>query len=139
MAELNVVEKVMALEGVEILKDLTPDQLAKVAAIARELTLPGGRVILDPRRPVDALCVVLDGRVGISRYGEELYAATQNEVLGAWALFDSEPMSITATTLEETRLLRIGRDDFYDLLADHREITQMLFKTMVARFRKLAE
>ena len=139
MAELNLVEKVIALESVEILKDLTPDDLARIASIAQEVTLPAGSVILDPRRPLDALSVILDGWVSISRNGEELYTARQNEVLGAWALFDPDPVSVTATTLGDTRVLRIGREDFYDLLADHREITQSLFKTMVSRFRKLAE
>jgi CRP-like cAMP-binding protein len=58
-------------------------------------------------------------------------------VLGAWALFDSEPMPVTATTTEDTRLLRIGRDDFYELLSDNVEITTAVFSTLVKRFRKL--
>jgi CRP-like cAMP-binding protein len=58
-------------------------------------------------------------------------------VLGTWALFDSEPMPVTAKTTEDTRLLRIGRDDFYDLLSDNVEITAAVFSTLAKRFRKL--
>ena len=29
-------------------------------------------------------------------------------MLGAWALFDPEPMAVTAKTIEDTRLLRIS-------------------------------
>jgi CRP-like cAMP-binding protein len=65
--------------------------------------------------------------------------ARQNEVLGAWALFDDEPVAIRARTLEDTRLMQISRDDFYDVLADNPEITQALFSTLVKRFRKLVE
>ena len=137
MAELNIVEKVIALEGVELLNGLDPDQLARIAAIATEVRQPPGKVVLDPAKRLDALYVVLDGGVSLARDGAEIHVARQNEVLGAWALFDDEPMPVTATTAEDTRLLRISRDDFYELLADHVEITTAVFRTLVRRFRKL--
>lgn len=139
MAELNIVEKVIALEGVDLLKNLTPDQLSRIASIASEVKLPRDKVVLEPEKALDALYVILDGAVNISRNGEDLYVAKQNEVLGAWALFDEEPMPVTAKTQDNTRLLRISRDDFYDLLADNSEITQAIFNSLVRRFRKLVE
>ncbi len=38
MSELNLVEKVIALEAVELFKTLTPDQLARIASIATEVS-----------------------------------------------------------------------------------------------------
>ncbi len=73
------------------------------------------------------------------RNGDPLHTARQNEVLGAWALFDDDPMPVEARTVEDTRMLRIGRDDFYDLLSDNVEITAAVFSTLVKRFRKLVE
>jgi len=139
MAELNIVEKVIALEAVELLKNLTPEQLSRIATIAQEVRHPPGKVILDPKQPLDALYIIVDGTVDLGRAGEVLHTAGQNEVLGAWALFDEDPMPVTATTAEDTRLLRIGRDDFYDLLSDNVEITAAIFSTLVKRFRKLME
>ncbi len=139
MPELNIVEKVIALEAVELLKNLSPEQLSRIATIAREVKHPPGKVILDPTQPLDALYVIVDGAVELSRNGEALHTAGQNEVLGAWALFDEDPMPVSAKTLEDTRLLRIGRDDFYDLLSDNVEITAAIFSTLVKRFRKLVE
>ena len=72
----------------------------------------------------------------LSRNREPLATARQNDVLGAWALFEEDdPMPVAARTLEDVRLLRIGRDDFYDLLADNSEITAAIFSTLVKRFR----
>jgi CRP-like cAMP-binding protein len=139
MPELNIIEKVIALEGVELLKNLNPDQLSRIATIAKEVQYPAGKVVLEPSKPLDALYVILDGSVQISRRGSELVTAQQNEVLGAWALFDSEPMPVTAKTQENTRLLRISRDDFYDLLADNMEITASIFSMLVRRFRQLVQ
>lgn len=139
MAELNIVEKVIALEAVDLFKGLTPDQLARIASIAREITHAPGKVVLEPGQNLDALYVILDGAVTLTRGDQTLHTARQNEVLGSWALFDSDPMPVVATTAEDTRLLRIARDDFFDLLSDNMEITASIFSTLVKRFRQLVE
>jgi CRP-like cAMP-binding protein len=139
MPELNIVEKVIALEGVELLQTLSPEQLSRMASIAREMVMPPGKTVLDPAQPLDALYVVLDGAVELSRNNQPLHVARQNEVLGAWALFDEEPMPVTARTLEDTKLLCIRREDFFELLSDNLEIAASIFSTLVKRFRKLLE
>ncbi len=107
--------------------------------LALEFPLVRGASLIEPARPMDALYVILDGAVEISRNGERLHVARQSEILGAWALFDEAPMPVSAKTLEDTRLLRIRRDDFYDLLSDNVEIMAAIFSTLVKRFRKLVE
>jgi len=139
MAELNIIEKVIALEAVDLLKNLSAEQLSRIASIAKEVRYPPGKVILAPDSAPDALYVLLEGSVSGSRDGIELHVAQENEVLGAWALFDPEPMSVSAKTVEDTRVLSIGRDDFYDLLSDNTEITASIFAMLVKRFRKLVE
>lgn len=140
MSELNIVEKVIALEGVELLHNLSPEQLSRIGAIAEEIKAPPGRVVIEAGKPVDALYVIVDGSVELSRNNEPVATAKQNDVLGAWALLDeSDPLPVSAKTLEDTRLLRIARDDFYDLLSDNSEITSAIFSTLVKRFRKLVE
>lgn len=137
--EKNLVEKVIALEAVELLSSLTPDQLARIALIANEVKHPPANLILQPDEPLEALYVILDGAVEISRNGQSLHVAKQNEVLGSWALFDDSPLPVTAKTVEDTVLLRIARDDFYDLLSDNIELAASIFSTLVRRFRKLIE
>ena len=140
MPELNIVEKVIALEGVDLLHNLSPDQLARIGTIAEEVKFAPGRVVIEAGKPVDALYVIVEGSVELARSGEAVAIAKQNGVLGAWALFDeNDPLPVTAKTLEDTRLLRISRDDFYDLLSDSSEITSAIFSTLVKRFRKLVE
>jgi len=138
MPEPNIVQKVIALEGVDLLRNLSPEQLARIGSIAHEVAFPPGRVILEPDNPLDALYVIVDGAVELRRNGDVLHTAHENEVLGAWALFaEDDHMPVTAKAVADTHLLRIGRDDFYDLLADNSEITSAIFSTLVARFRKL--
>ncbi len=139
MSELNIVEKVIALEAVDLLKNLKPDQLARIATIAKEVTFPPGSIILDPNKTLEELYIILDGTVEIKSGERVSTQAGRNDVLGAWALFDPEPLSVKATALDDTRLLRISRDDFFDLLSDNMEITASIFSMLVKRFRQLVE
>ncbi len=137
---LNIVEKVIALEGVDLMANLTSEQLARIGSIAKEVSYAPGRVIFKAGQPLDALFVVIEGSVELSRDKDVLATVRPNEVLGAWALFeDDDPMPLTAKAIDDTRLLRILREDFYDLLSDNSEITSAIFSTLVRRFRKLVE
>jgi CRP-like cAMP-binding protein len=136
MSNLSIVEKVIALEDVEVFSDLTPDQLARVAAIAREVRLAPGEFILDGTKRIEALYVIVDGAVDVSLRDEKLLSLRPGQVLGMWAIFqDPDPTWITARAVEDTWVLRIDREDFYELLADHSEITSVIFSTLIKRFR----
>ena len=87
MAEMNIVEKVIALEGVDLLSGLQPDQLARIASISTEVRHAPGKVVLDPVKPLDALFVVLDGGVSLARDGVEIHTA--GSVIGR--VFSSVP------------------------------------------------
>ncbi len=77
-------------------------------------------------------------RVGMVRGKDEIDRIGPNGSFGVWALFDDEPRLTTATTLEKSRLLYVSRDDFYDVLSDHVDIVEGLFKHLVSRIRRLA-
>lgn len=136
---LTVVEKVIFLQNVDVFAHVPSEQLAYLAAIAEESTYIKGDVIFQEAAPSDALFLVLDGRVRMHRGEEEITVIGPREAFGTWALFDDEARVATATAIEETRLLRVDREEFIDLLADHVQITQGVLKTMVKRMRGLVD
>lgn len=138
MSELNIVERVIALEAVDLFRNLSADQLSRIAAIAREERFAPGREILAAGAEVDSVLVIVDGDVDLLRGQELFHQASRGQVLGAWALFDSAPMEVTAKAAGDVRLLRVSRADFFDLLSDNMEITAAIFSTLVKRFRQLA-
>ena len=139
MRQLNLVERVIALEGVDLLKGLDPDQLSRIAMIAVEEHLPPGKIVLEPDLNLEGMLIILDGSVELLKDGEQWDIAQQNEVLGSWALLDSSPLPVTARTLEDTILLKIKREDFFDLLSDNMEIASSILSTLVKRFKSLLE
>ena len=63
----------------------------------------------------------------------ELSRAVQREF---WRLIASGVT--TAEAAEPSRLLFVDRDEFYDVLADHADITRGIFKQLVQGVRRLA-
>jgi CRP-like cAMP-binding protein len=134
---LTTVEKVLFLQDVDIFKYTATEDLAHIAAITDEIEINADETIFKEGDFPDAMYIVSEGKVRLSRAGEEVMIAEHKDVFGTWALFDDEPRVATATTLEDSRLLRIDKEEFIDLLADHVAITQSILKTMVKRLRKL--
>ncbi|MFQ5793330.1 MAG: Crp/Fnr family transcriptional regulator, partial [Acidobacteriota bacterium] len=83
------------------------------------------------------LYVIIRGRVSLSKDGEEVVSLGEREALGAWTLFEAEPRVMSALAAEETLLLRVDREDFYDLLLDYPELGQSILKALVRRLRRL--
>lgn len=134
---LTAVEKVLFLQDVDIFEFTSTEDLAHIAAITDEVEIKENETIFKEGEFPDAMYIVSEGKVSLSREGQEVMVAEHKDVFGTWALFDDEPRVVTATTLEDTRLLRIDKEEFIDLLADHVAITQSVLKTMVKRLRKL--
>ncbi len=134
---LTVIEKVITLQNVDVFLEIPTEQLAYIAAIAEEVTYMKDETVYKAEDHADAMYFVIDGSVRLHLDGKEVTVAGVEDTFGTWALFDEEPRVVNATAAEDSTLLRIDREDFYDLLADNVQITQGIFKTLVKRMRKL--
>jgi CRP-like cAMP-binding protein len=139
MAMFTTVEKVLLLQEVDILKESSTEDLAYIAAITEEVFFQAGESIYKEGEAADCMYVVNMGQVKLHKDGREVMIAGAKDAFGTWALFDDEPRITSATTLEDTNLLRIDRDEFYELLADHTQITQNVLKTLSTRLRNLIQ
>jgi CRP/FNR family cyclic AMP-dependent transcriptional regulator len=134
---LTTVEKVLFLKGIEIFSAVKTEALAYIASIAEELKLEDGEEIFREKTPADALYIVLEGKARLVRGETEIAVVEQGEPIGIWSLFDDEPRLASAVAQGPMVVLRIDRDDFYDVLGDHVEIAQAMFKSLVQRLREL--
>lgn len=134
---LTIIEKVIFLQNVDVFSDVPTEDLSYLAAIAEEASFESGEIIYRESENSDALYLVLEGQVRLHQGDREITTSGPKEAFGTWALFDNAPRVVTATPMSDCRLLRIDRDDFFDLLSDHVQITQGVFKTVVNRMRTL--
>lgn len=135
---LTPIEKVLLLQNVDVFADVPTDQLAALAAIARELPVLAGDAIYREHDRPDALYLVLEGKVRLHHGDQVLARPGPGEAFGTWALFDDEPRVMSATADEDARLLRIDAGEFADLLADDVRIAQGVIRTVARRLRQLA-
>ncbi|MCB2210730.1 cyclic nucleotide-binding domain-containing protein [bacterium] len=135
---LTTVEKVIFLQDIDVFQSISTSDLAYLAAITEEMEADEGRVLFKEGDASDSMYMVIEGTVRLLRNDTEVMTAGFKDVFGTWALFDDEPRMVRAEVTEHARLLRIEKDDFIDLLADHVQITQGVFKAMVGRLRGLA-
>jgi len=136
---LNTIEKVLLLQEVDIFESITSEQLSKIALITKIVDFRKGDVIYHANDATNGMYVVIDGHVLLHQDEELILAAQSKTAFGVWALFDEEKRAMTATCKEDTQLLMLGKQDFYDLLTDYSEITQSILKTLALKFRRIAD
>ncbi len=135
---LSPIEKVLLLQNVEVFAEVPTDQLAALAAIAREMSVLTGDAVYREDDSPDALYLVLEGHVLLHQGDREVTTAAKSTTFGTWALFDNEPRVMTATATEDTKLLRIDRSEFNDLLSDDVRIAKGIIRTVTRKLRELA-
>jgi CRP/FNR family cyclic AMP-dependent transcriptional regulator len=134
---LTTIEKVLILQDIDIFEFTTTEDLSHIAAITEEVEYEAETTIFKEGEISDSMFVVVAGKVKLTRDNQEVMTAEKKDVFGTWALFDDEPRVVTAATVENTQLLRIDKEEFVDLLADHVAITQSILKSLAKRLRNL--
>ena len=72
----------------------------------------------------------------IAEIAEEQPMASGDQVFGEMAVLDSEPRSASVTAVQDAVLLKIGRDDFRDILGERPEIAMGVMKVLTRRLRE---
>jgi CRP-like cAMP-binding protein len=134
---MTTIEKVIALQDVDIFSQVSAEELAYLAAIATEHDYAAGAVIYNDKDAADSMYLVVEGKVRLHKEELDITESGPGQAFGTWALFDEEPRVSAATAREDAMVLRLDKDDFIDLLADNVEITQGVLKALVSRVRGL--
>ena len=136
--EMELIEKVFRLQSVDLLSGVESRQLALLASIAREVEVRPDAIFIRRGEPTDALYLVIHGEVSLEGEGEGSISIADGEAFGTWALIDEHPSLVEARAIAPTRVLRITREDFRDLLIDHPELGLDLLRGLASRVRGLA-
>lgn len=136
MESLTQVDKVMALKSIEALRAVPTEHLRHVARAAQERSYAPREHLFREGDPPGPLFIVLKGRIGLERTGVPAGEVREGSPLGAWSLFDDQPRSSDAVALEETQVLMVDREDFYDAIAEHPAIASSLLSDMLRRLRR---
>jgi MFS family permease len=125
------VESLIALGRVPLLATLTTRQLADVAERARWVNVREGSVVVTSGDLIDALIVVDDGELQL---GDR--RIVKGEVLDELACVAPLPLSHDLRALRPTRLIRLERVDFEELVDDVPGLAAAICRTLGERARR---
>jgi len=133
---LTPVERVLILQGADLLKDVGPRRLIPLAEVARENGITKGEAIYQEVDLGDALYMVVEGRVRIVT-GDRVSEVGPGEAFGTWALVDDSARGHRAECIEDGRTLALHRDEFYDVAASDLTLLQEVVRALARRLRAL--
>jgi ATP/ADP translocase/HEAT repeat protein len=129
------VEKILFLKSAPVFERVSGEDLAALARVAEVQTYGSGQDVFHEGELGDALYVIVRGRIGISSGGEHLADLGPGEAFGEMAVLDEVPRSATATAADDTEVLRIGSEEFYEILHEQVEIAEGVIRMLTRRLR----
>jgi CRP-like cAMP-binding protein len=137
---MSVTEVAAWLGRSVVFSGLDPDELRRLAGIAREMTLPPGGTLFSQGEESDGLYIVMTGIVRIYLTADDGREATislleDGEMIGEIALIDGLPRSAGAAALTETRLVFIPHRSFCDLLDSSTKLARQVLLMLCERLR----
>ena len=134
MQKLTTIEKILLLQDVPLLRNLPTDALAHLAALAQEEAAPEGTELWRQGDTPDTVWFLLQGAVSIAVENGGIHAVSPMTDLGASALLGSDGVRNTsASVVRPAQLLRLGREDFYEVLDEHPECARALLTALGSR------
>ena len=134
---LTLVERVLILQGADLLRDVGPRHLLRLAEVANEIELESGQTIYREDDAADALYMVVDGRVRLTNPDRTPSEVGPGEAFGTWALVDDTERGHRAECVEDGRALALHRDQFYDVAAGDLTLLQEVVRALAKRMRAL--
>ncbi|HJY85519.1 MAG TPA: ATP-binding protein [Candidatus Acidoferrales bacterium] len=130
------------LRKIPVFSDLTADQLGWLASKSEEIRLAPGEIFVRPGDPAVWLAVILEGEVQLQRAGDPggpLFTAATGQVTGYLPYSRLTQFAGTGRAVLPTRLVRLHRDNFPEMLQRIPEIGQRLVAIMADRIRETAK
>jgi len=135
-------ENIEFLKNVPIFSELNDDTLIKLSQLGTLKSFNKDSIILSEQDAGSALFVMVSGKVKVARVSNDdkskeviLTLLNPSDFFGEMALLDGLARSATVTSIEDSRVFIIQRNDFLDLIKEHPEVSIALLQELTQRLR----
>lgn len=133
-------EKTRFLEKLPLFQGVPAGLIAELAGRLERCTFQAGEALFREGDPGDSLYLLQSGRVKVvSRkvHGEELVLneLEPGEFFGEMALLDEVPRSAGVVALTRVSVLKLTRDDFFEVLSREPSVALAVLRSLSARLR----
>ncbi|OHB32264.1 MAG: hypothetical protein A2X84_08915 [Desulfuromonadaceae bacterium GWC2_58_13] len=121
--------------------DMTDAEIASLAELFTEKTIPAGKTVFVENMPGESLYLVKEGTIRISKMlaeGDEqtLVVLGAEDTFGEMAVLDGAPRSATARVIEDAHLLSIRKSEFDELCESYPALGLKLMRNIIRIFSK---
>ena len=128
-----MIERVFILKRTEIFREVPDDILASLVVYLEEVHLGPGGTVFKAGDVGKAMYIVVNGQVRLNDGGLSETVLNACDVFGELSVLTSELRAQTATAVEETDLLRLDQDVFYEVMAGNPDVSKRIIKVLVER------
>ena len=136
---MMTLEKALLLRKVRIFADTPDHSLVGIAAVMDEIAVSPGEVIIEQGEWGTSLYVITAGTVRVVIGDKVVAEPGPGDVFGELAALDPEPRAATIVAgQEEVLLLRLEREELFDLMTEHIEVAYGIVRFLCDRYRELS-
>ena len=126
---------------VPLFEGMSPGLLGELARRLRPMKFRAGTAIFHADDVGSMLYIIVKGAVKIfvpATDGREVVLAVHRagDIFGEMSLLDDERRSASATTLEDTEMLSLAREDLQDVIERHPDALRAILDVLVKRMRQ---
>jgi CRP-like cAMP-binding protein len=138
---IELKDRIVFLNRIHLFGGLKDDQLSGIAVKLEERTLPANTVIFERGQRPDGFYLIYKGKVKVTRPTNKkrtdfLAFLSAGDYFGEEALFEKRIRSATITTVEDSIILFLARDEFEKLLTQYEKLKPNFL--VAIKSRKLA-
>ena len=132
---LTTIERVIILKDVELFAETPDELLAEVAGLLTEVELSSGQSVFAKGDAGDSLYIIVSGRVRVHDGDYTINLLGESDVFGEMALLDAETRSASVTAADDSLLLSLDQESFYELVDTRSEVARGIIRVLTARLR----
>ena len=127
-----------------LFKNLSNDEISAIEALIRNEIFPADRIIFHEGDDSVQLYQIVKGSVRVSRrndngYSKYIGVLSDGDYFGELGIIDKSPRSATITTITESEIVSLKRDDFYDLSMKYPKILWSVAQVLSERLRSTTQ
>jgi CRP-like cAMP-binding protein len=125
--------KIELLKRVPLFAGCSKKELAEIATLADELTLPAGTKLIAEGQLGHEFFALVEGEVDVTRQGKRVKHLEGGEFFGELALVSAVPRNATVTATTPVRVLVVHESGFRRLLHDSPKVQLKVLQTLADR------
>jgi cAMP-dependent protein kinase regulator len=121
------VAPITPLNEIPLLSELSPEEIATVAASMKRHEVAEGEAVFQEGDPGDSIFFVTRGLLEVQSGGNKLGLVPAGQCLGEFSFFTREPRTASVRAMEDSELLELSADAMRDVARNHSRIREVLF------------